>query len=130
MFSRTLIVRSLGLLAFSLATAASLGASPKAKHTTYLTFNRPISLPGVTLGAGTYIFENPGDDSDRDLVRVLSRDRSKIYLTTFTRAVERPGRMKRDLRITFGEPSAEGAMPVLVWWPEETQGHQFVYPTR
>ena len=74
------------------ATAVSLGASPKAKHTMYVTFNRPVSLPGVTLGSGTYIFEAPDSDSDHDLVRVLSRDRKIVILTTFTRAVDRqPG---------------------------------------
>jgi hypothetical protein len=130
MLSRKSLVLALALIALSVATTTSIGASTQPKHTMYVTFNRPVSLPGVTLRSGTYIFEAPNEDSDHDLVRVLSRDRSKVFLTTFTRAVERRAGLKHDPVITFGEPSSEGTLPVLVWWPEGTEGHQFIYPNR
>ena len=130
MFSRKTLVTALALVVVGLATTVSIGASPKAKHTMYVTFNRPVSLPGVTLGSGTYIFEAPGAEYDHDLVRVLSRDRSRVFLTAFTRAVERPDGMKRDQLISFGEPSRDGALPITVWWPQDSVGHQFIYPNR
>ena len=130
MFSRKPLVLALALIAPSMATSTSIGASTQAKHTMYVTFNRPVSLPGVTLRSGTYIFEAPDANSDHDLVRVLSRDRSKVFLTSFTRSVERSAGMKKRPVITFGEPSPEGTMPVLVWWSEDTEGHQFIYPNR
>jgi len=130
MFSRKSIVTALALVVLGLGTTASIGASPKAKHTMYVTFNRPVSLPGVTLGSGTYIFEAPDSEYDHDLVRVLSRDRTTVFLTTFTRPVERAAGMKRDQPISFGEPSREGALPITIWWPQDSPGHQFIYPTR
>jgi hypothetical protein len=128
MFSRKPLVTALALILLT-ATTVSIGASTNTKHTMYVTFNRSVSLPGVTLRSGTYIFEAPNPDSDHDLVRILSRDRSKIYLTTFTRSVDRPAGMKDQPVITFGEASG-GTLPVLVWWPRDSNGHQFIYPNR
>lgn len=130
MFSRKSLVMALALVGIGLATAVSIGASTNAKHTMYVTFNRPVSLPGVTLGVGTYIFETPDPVSDLDLVRVLSRDRSIVILTTFTRQVERYSGMKRDQVISFGEAPANEAQPITVWWPQDSPGRQFVYPKR
>src|SRR5882672_1548568 len=101
MFSRKPLVMALALVGIGLATAVSIGASTNAKHTMYVTFNRPVSLPGVTLGSGTYIFEAPDPESDQDLVRVLSRDRKIVILTTFTRAVDRPADMRRNQVFSF-----------------------------
>src|SRR5262245_13822303 len=130
MFSRKSLVPALALTILSVATTVSVGASANAKHTMYVSFNRPVSLPGVTLRSGTYIFETPDPSSDHDLVRVLSRDRSMVFLTTFTRAVYRPAGLKGNQVITFGERSPEGTLPVLTWWPEDSHGHQFIYPNR
>jgi hypothetical protein len=130
MFSRKSLATALALAAFGLTSAASIGASTNAKHTMYVTFNRPVALPGVTLGSGTYIFEAPDPVSDHDLVRVLSRDRSIVILTTFTRAVERPARLKRDQAISFAEAPANSPQPIAVWWPTDSMGRQFIYPNR
>jgi len=130
MFSRKSLVKALALVVLGLGATVSIDASPKAKHTMYVTFNRPVSLPGVTLRAGTYIFEAPGAEYDHDLVRVLSRDRSNVFFTAFTHPVERPTGMKGDQPISFGEPSREGALPITIWWPQDSPGHQFIYPTR
>jgi hypothetical protein len=128
MFSRKPFVMALALVGIGLATAVSIGASTNAKHTMYVTFNRPVSLPGVTLGSGTYIFEAPDPVSDDDLVRVLSRDRKIVILTTFTRAVDRPADMRRNQVFSFREAPGNGPQPIAVWWPEDSVGHQFIYP--
>ena len=62
--------------------------------TTFLTFDGAVSIPGATLRPGTYIFERVDGNSNLDLVRVLSRDRSHVYLTQFTRNVPRPARSR------------------------------------
>jgi hypothetical protein len=121
---------ALALVGIGLATAVSIGASTNAKHTMYVTFNRPVSLPGVTLKAGSYIFETPDGTSDHDLVRIFSRDRSNVILTTFTRAVDRPAGMNRNQVFSFGEAPGNGPQPITVWWPEDSVGHQFVYRTK
>lgn len=122
-------VRVLALVVIGLATAGTLGASSENQHTMYVTFNRPVSLPGVTLGSGTYIFETPESDFDNNLVRVLSRDRSIVILTTFTKRVVPPAGMRRNQPVSFGEPSSEGTLPINVWWARDS-GHQFIYPKR
>ena len=96
----------------------------------YVTFNRPVGLPGVTLGSGTYIFETPDAMGDHTLVRVSSRDRSIVILTAFTRTVDRAPDLKPGQVISFGEGPADGAQPIAVWWSDNAMGHQFVYPKR
>jgi hypothetical protein len=53
----------------------------------YVTFSGPVSLPGVTLGTGTYTFELVDSDVTRDLVRVRNKDRSQVYFTNGRLAV-------------------------------------------
>lgn len=42
----------------------------------YLTFSGPVSLPGVTLPADTYLFRFPSRRTTRSVIQVLSRDRT------------------------------------------------------
>jgi len=127
MFSRKPFVMALALVGLGLATAVSIGASTNAKHTMYVTFDRPVLLPGVTLKAGSYIFEAPDAVADHDVVRIFSRDRLNVFLTTFARAVDRPAGMRRNQVFSFGEATGNGPQPITVWWPEDSIGHQFVY---
>ena len=130
MFSRKSLVTALAAVALALVTAASTGASVAANHTMYLTFSRPVSLPGVTLGTGTYVFELPDSVGDHSIVRVLSRDRKLVYLTAFTNAVNRPADLPRDQRISFKEASPDSPQPIGIWWPDESVGRQFIYSTK
>jgi hypothetical protein len=127
--SRKPLIKVLAAVVLVMATAVATGASPEDQHTMYVTFNRPVSLPGVTLRRGTYIFETPEADFDNGLVRVLSRDRSIVILTTFTHRIDRPFGMRPEQPISFGEPSSEGTLPITVWWARDS-GHQFIYPNR
>ena len=97
--------------------------------TTALTFSQPVRLPGVALGAGTYIFEIANPDSGADVVRVMDRDRTTAYFMGFTRAVTRPHGMPREQAVSLGESAAGSAPPITVWWPGgESTGRQFIYP--
>jgi hypothetical protein len=93
----------------------------------FVTFNRPVALPGVALGTGTYIFELPEATGDHNLVRVLSKDRSIVYLTAFTATVDRPAGMKPTQVISFAESASNRPVPIAVWWPEHSAGREFVY---
>ena len=79
-----------GALIVGLCLAASASAIGTVNRTTYLTFSGDVALPGVKLAAGTYIFELASPGQSPSLVRVLSRDRSKIYLLAFTNFTPRP----------------------------------------
>jgi hypothetical protein len=97
-------------------------------HMAYLTFNRPVALPGVSLAPGTYIFELAAPIEDHSLVRVSSRDRKKVYLTAFTNAVERPNNVRDNQMIVFGEAAASAPPPIAIWYPYGTStGREFIY---
>jgi hypothetical protein len=98
------------------------------QKTTYLTFNQPVALPGTQLSAGTYIFEVATPDSSDAVVRVASRDRSKVYLMAYTRIIDRPAGLPADHLVMFGEAPRGEAPPIRAWFPEgASQGHEFIY---
>jgi hypothetical protein len=127
MVNRKLVLAVCGAAVFAvLATGAAATGDPHT--TTYLTFNHPVTLPGVALGSGTYIFEVVNPETHGDVVRVTSRDRSIAYYMGFTRAVARPNGMKLDQSVSIGESAAGVPPPITVWWPQsESTGRQFVY---
>jgi hypothetical protein len=130
MVTRKVCTIVLALTALALATTASMTASVDASHTEYLTFSRPIGLPGVTLGSGTYIFELANPDGAHDLVRVLSRDRKTTYLTAYTYPVSRPEIVPGTQFVSFHEAAPDGPAPIAVWWSDGLAGRQFVYPVQ
>ncbi len=95
--------------------------------TNYLTFNRPVRLPGVVLGAGTYIFEK-ADPWTPEVVRVLSGDRRTAYFMGFTLPADRPQGLDPGAVVSLGESRPGSAAPVTIWWPiGESRGHAFMY---
>ena len=113
---------ALAILATSAPIAAAVGRLPK--KTMYLSFNVPVALPGVTLGAGTYIFEL-ADPSVPNVVRVLSRDRSRTHYMGFTLPLTRPD---AGALVSLKETAASKPHPISAWWPYGgTRGHQFYY---
>ena len=120
------IVTVFGLLLVGLVAAAPGDANIDSERTTQLTFSRPFSLPGVTLGAGTYIFERAAPQSAIEVVRVSSQDRRNVYYMGFTALVEKPRGVKAP--VTFGEAPKGAAVPIRDWYPEGTStGHRFLY---
>ena len=123
--------RGMLAVAFGLALAGLVAAVPgdagvDTNRTTQLTFSKPFSLPGVTLGAGTYIFERAAPGSAIEVVRVSSQDRRFIYYMGFTELVEKPRGTKSP--ISFGEAPAGSPVPVREWYPSGTStGHRFRY---
>lgn len=116
----------LGLALAALVAAAPGHAGVDSNRTTQLTFSKPISLPGVTLGAGTYIFERAAPQSAIEVVRVSSRDRRFVYFMGFTQLVEKPRGATSP--VAFGEAPAGSATPVREWYPTGTNtGHRFLY---
>ena len=109
-----------------------LGVTPaiEAEHNhskTYLTFNGSVALPGVTLPAGTYIFELPVFETP-SIVRVWNRDRTRLVLTAFTNVVERPKGIGSNEQVTFGEAMRDGARRISRWYPVEMEtGREFLY---
>ena len=85
-------------------------------------------MPGVTLPAGTYIFEVVNPDGGSDVVRVLSRDRKKVHLMKFTRSIYRESTGDLKAIVSLGETPAGTPPPVKAWYPQfETRGREFIY---
>ena len=126
--SRKLIHVLFAIALLAVVAGVSLGAADNLKKTTYFTFSSTVRLPGVTLPAGTYLFEVVNVHDRGDLVRVVSRDRSKIYALQFTYFVHRPlsANMKGIVRLGETRP---GTAPVITsWFPaDETLGRAFIY---
>src|SRR5262245_6694976 len=102
---------------------ATWGYAASSSRTMYLSFNGPIALPGVTLAAGTYTFERALPGENVSVVRISSRDRKKVYLTTFTQLVRRPDGLPADRYVVLGEPTRGVPPPIKAWFPAgEPQG--------
>lgn len=131
MINRRSVLAVCGAAVFALMLLTGAAVTADAHKTTYLTFSQPVTLPGVALGSGTYIFEIANPDSGADVVRVMSRDRSIAYYMGFTRGVSRPRIVPRTQSVSLGESAAGVPPPVTTWWPQfESTGRQFIYPAR
>ena len=128
MLVRKIVHTLCGVVLLGVLATSTTGAM-NARKTTYFTFSGAVEMPrGVSLAAGTYIFEVVNPDGGSDVVRVLSRDRKQTFLMGFTRSVYRPSKSNLDATINLGE-TAVGAPPkVKAWYPEgETRGREFIY---
>ena len=131
MTSRTQTFSMLGALVLGLSLTAPMhGAESSALHTNRLTFDGPVRLPGVTLGAGTYLFERV-EPTNADVIVVRSGDRGRVYFMAATRRTERPAGLAADRVVTFGEARRGEVPPITAWYPDgERKGHAFVYGSR
>jgi len=125
--NKTRWAAALGAAVFVFALGAGIKADNFSK-TTYLTFSRPVRLPGVELGAGTFIFELASPQSSMGVIRVLSSDRRTSYFLGLTNHAERPRSGSPGPVVTLGEAARDAAPPILVWWPlGQSTGYAFNY---
>jgi hypothetical protein len=121
------LVAFLTLAVLTLSTAGRAEAQPS-DYRTYFTFSAPVTLPGITLPAGKYIFRLADPDSSRKVINVLSGDgkRSLAMLHTIPdQAMKAP----KDAEIRFMETSAKVPPPVKTWWyAGKAIGYEFIYP--
>ena len=129
MFARKIVhtLCAIALLAI-FATSATTARTFDTRRTTRFTFSGAVQVSGVTLPAGTYVFEVANPDDRGDIVRVLSADRQQAFLLTFTRPVYRQAKGPLKATISLGEAPAGTPQPVTAWYPEsETRGREFLY---
>jgi hypothetical protein len=93
-----------------------------------VTFSGPVSLPGVTLGSGTYVFALVSPSSNTDLIRVTNKARNQLYYLGFTQLISRPAGLKPSEEISLGETAGGVPPPIKAWFPGgDSNGHQFIY---
>jgi hypothetical protein len=92
-----------------------------------LTFSGPVALPGISLGAGTYVFARPS----ANVLQVLSSDRRHPYAMLLTVATTRADSID-SYQIVLGPRMAEGAPRRIEAWfvPGESTGQELIYPKR
>jgi hypothetical protein len=115
-------------LALAGAQTAGLAFGQTFDKRTVFTFNRPISLPGVTLPAGDYLFRIVNTETDRKVIQVLSGDGKTPYVMLHSipdvRVEQSEKPAVRFMETAKGQPSA-----VKAWWyPGERIGYEFIYP--
>lgn len=119
----------MGAFAALLFTATLVSAqAPDTNNMTTITFSAPVSLPGVTLPAGSYLFKLADSQVNRHIVQVFDKDRSKIYATILAIPAER-NEPADETVITFGESPANTPPAIRYWYyPGQKIGQEFAYP--
>jgi hypothetical protein len=119
------------IVALAVGVLAVLPASARADtwdQLTYFTFSAPVEIPGVALPAGTYMFKLADADGSRNVIRVVSKDGSKVYSTFFAIPDERLTPTDKPV-VTFEETPVGTPEAIKAWfYPGDTVGHEFVYP--
>ena len=123
----TRILTSFVAVVALVALAGATGKATSVELTNRLTFDRPVALPGVTLPAGTYVFERiiePG----ANLVRVTEAKTGRAFYTGFTHTVARPRTLPAGQLVVLGEAAPGEPTPVAMWFPiGRRNGNQFIY---
>src|SRR5690349_10704268 len=83
----TAIMGTLSALVLGATLAAA--QAPDTNNMTIVTFSAPVSLPGVTLPAGSYMFKLADSQVNRNIVQVFDKDRTKILATIQAMPAER-----------------------------------------
>ena len=103
-------------------------------HKTVVTFNQPVSIPGVhkvgmdVLPPGTYVFKLLDSLSDRHIVQIFNQDQTEIYATVL--AIPNMRLKPTDkVVITFREtPAGQPFALRAMFYPGSSWGEEFVYP--
>jgi hypothetical protein len=130
MFRFSALLASLVVFAALLTVTSSQAAGTMGPMATTnnLTFSTAVGLPGITLPAGTYVFESGFGAVDRSIVRVLSSNRQKQFYVGFTVRHVRPNNVPKSSSLVLGEAAQGAVPPILVWYPiGSNSGHEFLY---
>jgi hypothetical protein len=126
------MLRHVVFLACSVVLLACVTETPSTAQTfdkrTVFTFSGPVSMPGVTLPAGKYLFRLANPDSGRNVVQVLNAEGTKPYGMFFAMRAERFEPASTP-EVRFMETAAGMPAAIKTWWyPGERSGYEFVYP--
>ena len=114
------------LVALALTMASGAQAMTFDKRT-YFTFNQPITLPGVTLPAGTYVFHLADPTTSRKVTHVTNERGTQSYAMLLSMPAYRND-VPRDPEIQFMETASGMPRAVKTWWVAgERTGYEFIY---
>ena len=125
---RTLTMLAMASLVASLAIP--IGATTIDKRTSF-TFNQPITLPGVTLPAGTYTFRLADPDTG-SAIEITNERGTESYAIVLAKPIARPSEEEnKKATVQFLNTPSGMTSAVEAWWSEgDKMGYQLVYPER
>jgi hypothetical protein len=130
---RYAVRKALLILAFATAFGVMFPTAGRAQDlrpmdkATHVTFSGPVSLPGVSLPAGTYLFRF-ADVSASSVLEVLSEDGKTSYAMINTIPIERTAEAsEKSAIVTFKETPADAPPAIDAWFFDETLGCEVVY---
>jgi cobalamin biosynthesis Mg chelatase CobN len=127
MLSTRIVGLACAVAVFVCPMAAPVSAQPLDKRTLF-TFSAPVTLPGVTLPAGQYLFRLADPNSSSKVVQVLNAEGTKPYGLFFTIAAERP-EPAASPEVRFMETASGTPAAIRTWWyPGERRGYEFIFP--
>ena len=110
--------------------STSSGVAQTADYQTYFTFSAPVTLPGITLPAGKYLFRLADQSTSRKVINVLTGDGEKS-LAMLTSIPSRLNKAPNDPEVRFMEASGNVPSPIKTWWyPGNATGYEFIYPRK
>jgi hypothetical protein len=127
MLSTRVFCLACAVAVFVCLVAAPVSAQPLDKRTLF-TFSGPVTLPGVTLPAGQYLFRLADPNSSSKVVQVLNADGTKPYGLFFTIPAERLEPASSP-EVHFMETASGTPAAIRTWWyPGERRGYEFIFP--
>jgi len=127
MLSKVVVASALAVFVSGMSGTALAQTSD---HRTYFTFSTPVTLPGVTLPAGRYLFRLADPNTSRKVISVLSEDGKKPLAMLHTipnQLLKAP----QDPEIRFLETSGNMPPAIKGWWFQGNSiGYEFIYPRR
>ena len=94
---------------------------------TWVTFSAPVEVPGHALPAGTYDFQLMNLPSDRNIVEILNKDRTRLYAVVMGEAAYRMQPTSKTV-FTFEERPVDTPEAIHKWfYPGRLYGLQFFY---
>jgi hypothetical protein len=123
---QTTLVAACAALALTASAASAQTVPPN--RLTYVTFSGPVSVPGVTLPAGTYQFKILDSNTNRNIVQIFNREGTKLFTTLLAVPATRR-QPSGDPVITFKETRSDQPPAVHYWYyAGDLAGNELVYP--
>lgn len=112
------------LLCFVFAPRANAG---QWNELTRISFSGPVEVPGHVLPAGTYDFQLMNSSSNRDIVEIFNKNRTRLFAIVMAEAAYRLRPTDRTV-ITFAERPVGTPEAIHKWfYPGNYYGVRFVY---
>ncbi len=118
------IALSVGLLCVGLAPKTRAG---EWNERSIVKFTAPVEVPGRVLLPGTYTFQLMNSSSNRNIVEIFNKNRTKLFAIVQTAAAYRLNPTSKTV-ITLSERSADSPMAIHKWfYPGNSFGQDFIY---